>query len=107
MLTYDDACCEAGLYAVWLTRRYDACELAGQVAGILREGGYAVPTGFRAGLGLLSSVALADSKATYFPFESDDTLWLEHCRNAYPSQSHPSLTCSQRNGGRISWRSPA
>ena len=97
VLTFDEACGEKRLYAAWLVGRFDTGDLAKQVAMVLREGGYEIPAGFGEGLGRLSKLDLADFKAANYPFELDDSPWLNHCRQAYPAEPHPSLSVAERN----------
>jgi len=104
MLDYEDARAERDLYVEWLVRTWAVGHLADRVGGLLREGGYVVSEGFRGGLERLAAVDLADFVAANAPFETDDRLWLDHCRRRYPPSPHPSETWIQRNGGRVSWR---
>ena len=104
MLDYEDARLERDLYATWLTRTWPTRDLANRVAGLLRDGGYAVSDGFNSGLDRMVAADLADFLAANWPFETDDALWLDHCRRRYPISPHPSETSAQRNGGRATWR---
>jgi len=104
MLDYEDARMERDLYANWLARTWPPRDLADRVASLLRDGGYTVSDGFSFALDRLAPAPLADFLAANCPFETDDPLWLDHCRRRYPISPHPSETSAQRNGGRATWR---
>ncbi len=106
MVSYEDACGDEDLYAVWLTRRFTAEELGERVAVLLRSGGYAVGGAFAAGLARLHLVALAEFAAANSPFDSDDDRWLAHCARAYPADVAPAETAAELNGNRSSWPDP-
>jgi len=106
MLTYQDACTNEDLYAVWLTRTFQGAELGERVAGLLRDGGYRVAEAFAAGLARLQRITLAEFSAANSPFDSDDARWLAHCGRVYPADPHPSETVAERNGSRSSWPDP-
>ena len=103
-MDYEDARTDRRLYATWLVRTWPPGQLADRVAGLLRDGGYTVSVGFNDALGRIDTADLAHFVASNWAFETDDPLWLDHCRRGYPAAPHPSETSAQRNGGRVSWR---
>ena len=104
MVMYEDACADAGLYVRWLERTCTREELAEQVGGVLRDGGYGVTEAFLDALARLDVSELAAFKAANFPFERSDHRWLAHCARVYAVARHPSLTAAERNGAPVRWR---
>ena len=106
MLTYEDACSDVNLYAVWLTETYHPGELGELAAAFLRNTGHTVTEAMASALGRLPPIDLAEFIAGNVAFGTNDRRWLDHCEKIYPVASHPSETVAQRNGARTSWRHP-
>jgi hypothetical protein len=103
VITFEDACSDANLYAVWISEELPGDDMAGGIARIMQSAGLVVPAAFARDLALLPAMDLAIFTAANTPFATDDEAWRRHCRRRYVCTVHPSLTAEQRNGARASW----